>query len=155
VTALLVLDCKGSLAAILISHYVIHPTSIYPCHMRILYRFDFTSSTTFLPSHVQLVQACLFQYKGFRLCTDVTVRNKAEEESALHGLLLRTFVSLSRSKIPHYVQDPTTSPIACHPLRPHTYVRPMNSDRLPRPHSPSFGQFTFLHPHCCLVVRST
>jgi hypothetical protein len=77
--------CKDSLAAILISYYIIHPTSIYPCRLQILYPFDFTPSTQFLPSHVQLVQACLFQYKGFRLYTDVTVRNKVEEESNLTG----------------------------------------------------------------------
>jgi hypothetical protein len=75
--------CKGSLAAILISHYVIHPTSIYPCRLQILYPFDFTPPPQFIPSHVQLVQACLFQYKVFRLYTDVTVRNKVEEESDL------------------------------------------------------------------------
>jgi hypothetical protein len=75
--------CKGSLAAILIPYYVIHPTSIYPCRLQFLYPFDFTPPPQFLPSHVQLVQACLFQYKGFRLYTDVSVRNKVEEESNL------------------------------------------------------------------------
>jgi hypothetical protein len=86
--------CKDSLAAILIPYYVIHPTSIYPCRLQFLYPFDFTPSTQFLPSHVQLVQACLFQYKGFRLYTDVTVRNKVEEESNLTQLnMVNTFLA--------------------------------------------------------------
>jgi hypothetical protein len=75
--------CKGSLASILSSYYVIYPTSIYPCRFQILYPFDFTPPLQFLPSYVQLAQARLFQYKGFRLYTDVTVRNKVEEESDL------------------------------------------------------------------------
>ena len=35
---------------------------------------------TTLTTHVQLVHACLLQYKGIRLYSDVTVRNKVEED---------------------------------------------------------------------------
>ena len=34
-----------------------------------------------LTTHVQPVHACLFQYKGIRLYTDVSIRNKVEKYS--------------------------------------------------------------------------
>src|SRR6267154_6239915 len=65
-----------------------------------LYPIRFYSSTTqLLPARSTLVHACLLQYKGIRLYTDVKVRNKVEE----HRIL--TYEVESISLLVHLLRD--------------------------------------------------
>src|SRR5258706_722222 len=85
----------------------------------------YSSTTTVLPSHVQLVHACLLQYKGIRLYSHVTVRHKIEENRNLTEIDRSTRTGLERGA--HYspITFSTSPPDGIQLLRLHDplYVR--------------------------------
>ena len=79
--------CKGSLAAIFIYYYVIRFTAYITLSLANPDPIRFYSSTTkLLPRTFNQYTLVSFQYKGIRLYSDVTVRNKVEENRILTGV---------------------------------------------------------------------
>jgi len=72
----------------------------------------YSSTTIFLPSHVQLVHACLFHNKGIRLYSDVTVRNKVEEKSDSYTAATIAAALGNKPRFAYVEQQPSTEPIS-------------------------------------------
>ena len=58
--------------------------------LRNTFHIDLTPPPQNSYQHVQLVHTCLFQYKGIRLYSDVTVGNKVEENRTMDSKPRRT-----------------------------------------------------------------